>query len=117
MIFQAELNLAGGILTVSLTTFFSFIIWLLKRKRDFKRLFNGIKKKADAKPIEGIVKVDKKTFKLKYGFYKKIIKLLIRDIKEKYLKSVFTEGTVDYEKIVKDILEFINGKPEKTEVK
>lgn len=107
---QVDINIAG-VLTVSLTTIFSFIIWLLKRKRDFKKLYNGVKKKVGDKASDEIVKVDKKTFKLKYGFYQKLVKLLVRSIKEKYLKKVFTDGEVDYEKIVKEILDFIGDEP------
>ena len=114
---QVDVNFAGGVLTVSITTIFSLIIWLLKRKRDFKRLYKGIKNRTDTKSNEIVVKSDKKVFKLKYAFYKKLIKLLIKDIKEKYLKRIFTEGKVDYEKIVKEILDFINHKPKTNEVK
>ena len=105
----------GGLITVSLASILSFIFWMIKRKRDFKKLYNGIKKKAGAKANEVPVKADKKTFKLKYGFYQKLIKLLIRSIKEKYLKKVFTDGEVDYEKIVKEILAFIDDEPKTNE--
>lgn len=109
---QFNINIAG-VLTISITTIFSFIIWLLKRKRDFKRLYNGVKNRTANKAESGTMvskQYDKKAFKLRYNFYQKLIKLLIKDIKEKYLVKVFGEGVVDYLTIVKEILDFINGK-------
>ncbi len=104
----------GGLITVSLASILSFIVWLLKRKRDFRKIYNGIKTKAGTKADNVVIKLDKKTFKLKYAFYQKLIKLLIKEIKEKYLKKVFTDGKVDYEKLVKEILDFIEGKTDNT---
>lgn len=96
------LEITIGVITFSITTILSFIVWLFKRKKDFKKLYASItgEKATD-------VVVDKNTFKLKYNFYKKLIKLLINSIEKKYLKDVFTNGKVDYEKMVKEILDFI----------
>lgn len=95
------MDLTIGVITFSLTTIFSFIVWLLKRRKDFKKVYSLIKG-SDAQK-------DKKTFKLKYAFYKKLIKLLIKSVKDKYLVDVFQNGDIDYEKMVKEILDFIKS--------
>lgn len=102
------IEISIGIITMSLGTIVSFIIWLLKRRKDFKKLFTGIK---------GVsVEKDKKMFKLKYQFYKKLVNLLLRSIKEKYLTKVFEGGNVNYEKMVKEIMDFIDSNGNEAEV-
>ena len=105
------IELTLGVITMSLGTIVSFIIWLLKRRKDFKRLFEGLKGDDKEK--------DKKMFKLKYQFYRKLVKLLLRSIQTKYLKRVFGDGVVDYEKLIKEIIDFIdaNGNDKEAEVK
>ena len=96
------LEITIGVITFSVGTVLSFIFRLIKRRKAFRALYKTITgEKAGV--------VDKNTFKLKYNFYKKLIKLLIDSIEKKYLKDVFTNGEVDYEKIVKEILDFIGG--------
>lgn len=94
------LEITIGVITFSITTVLSFIWWLLRRRKEFKKLYKTI-------TGEKTGVVDKNTFKLKYNFYKKLIKLLVDSIEKKYLKDVFTDGEVDYEKMVKEILDFI----------
>lgn len=97
------LEVTIGVITFSVTTVLSFIVWLLRRRKDFKKLYESVKgEKA------GVVE-NKETFKLKYNFYKKLIKLLERFIEEKYLRDIFTDGEVDYQKMIKDILDFVDG--------
>ncbi|TKJ26214.1 MAG: hypothetical protein CEE42_05225 [Promethearchaeota archaeon Loki_b31] len=104
------LDITIGVITFSVTTVLSFLLWLFKRKKDFKKLYKSITgEKADA------VVIDKSTFKLKYNFYKKLIKLLIDSIKKKYLADVFKNGEVDYEKMVKEILDFIGNVNDKSD--
>ncbi|MBA7578640.1 hypothetical protein ES708_20505 [subsurface metagenome] len=98
------LEITVGVITFSVGTVLSFIFWLLKRRKEFRKLYKTI---TGGKAV-GVV-VDKSTFKLKYNFYKKLIKLLVDSIKKKYLKDVFTDGEVDYEKMVKEILDFIGA--------
>ena len=101
------LEITIGVITFSATTILSFIWWLLRRRKEFKKLYKTITgEKAGV--------VDKNTFKLKYNFYRKLIKLLIDSIEKKYLKDVFKNGEVDYEKIVKEILDFIGGVSKKS---
>ena len=102
------MEISVGIITFSLTTVISFIVWLLKRRKDFKKILKMIK--------GDDVEKNKKTFKLKYAFYKKLIKLLMKSIKDKYLHDVFQNGDIDYEKIVKEVLDFIKSDDGKTGV-
>lgn len=97
------LEITIGIITFSVTTVLSFIVWLLRRKKDFKKLYDSVKGEK-----VGVVE-NKETFKLKYNFYKKLIKLLERFIEEKYLRDIFTDGEVDYQKMIKDVLDFVDG--------
>jgi len=102
------LEITIGVITFSVTTVVSFIWWLLRRKKEFKKLYKTI-------TGEKTGVVDKNTFKLKYNFYKKLIKLLINSIENKYLRDVFKNGEVDYEKMVKEILDFIGAVENKSD--